>query len=108
MKNVTQEEWRSLIANDEKAIIIDVRTPQEWGEGVLEDALLINIQDSARFIYEIKKMNLTNNYYMYCRSGGRSQMACQIAESLGVKNTFNLQGGTMMWNGRKITRANNN
>lgn len=103
MKNISQGEWRDLIANDSSAIIIDVRTPQEWETGVFEDALLINIQDSAGFIQEVKKMNLTNNYYLYCRSGGRSQMACQILESLGVQNTYNLQGGAMMWNGKKVT-----
>lgn len=106
MRNVSQEEWRDLIANDSNTTIIDVRTPQEWSEGVFEDAVLINIQNAAGFINDVKKMNLTNNFYLYCRSGGRSQMGCQILESLGVKNTYNLQGGVMMWNGKIVSPPN--
>lgn len=103
MRNVSQEEWRDLIANDSNATIIDVRTPQEWGAGIFENAVLINIQDTAGFIKNIKNMSLTNNFYLYCRSGGRSQMGCQILDSLGVKNTYNLQGGIMMWNGKIVS-----
>jgi len=103
MRNVNQEEWRDLIANDSNATIIDVRTQQEWDAGVLEDAIQINIQNAAGFIDHAKNLNLSNNFYLYCRSGGRSQMGCQILESLGVKNTYNLQGGIMMWNGKIVS-----
>jgi len=106
MKNVSQEEWRDLIAKDSNATIIDVRTPHEWNAGIFEDAVLINIQNAAGFINNVKKMNLTNNFYLYCRSGGRSQMGCQILESLGVENTYNLQGGVMMWNGKIVSPSN--
>lgn len=103
MKNVNQEEWKNLIANDSNAIIIDVRTPQEWDDGVFENAVLMNIQNTVGFIDDIKKLNLTNNFYLYCRSGGRSQMGCQILESFGVKNTFNLLGGIMVWDGKTVS-----
>ncbi|MBV1923424.1 MAG: rhodanese-like domain-containing protein [Flavobacteriaceae bacterium] len=106
MRNVNQEEWRELIANDSNATIIDVRTPQEWNAGIIEGSILINIQNAAGYINDVKNLNLSNNFYLYCRSGGRSQMGCQILESLGVENTFNLQGGIMMWNGKIVSSSN--
>ena len=102
MKNITQEEWKTSLKKDENAIIIDVRTPLEWNEGVQENALLINIQNSVSFINEIKQMDSAKNYYVYCRSGGRSQMACSILNSLGFKNTFNLLEGMLTWNGKTV------
>ena len=35
----------------------------------------------------------------YCRSGARSGQACMILESMGFKNTKNLVGGMLAWQG---------
>ncbi|MGV6828785.1 MAG: rhodanese-like domain-containing protein [Flavobacteriales bacterium] len=102
MKNITQEQWRDAIASDQNAVIIDVRTPMEWDEGIIENAQLINIQNTVAFINEVKQLDSSKNYYLYCRSGARSQMACNLLESEGIKNTFNLLGGIMMWNGKLV------
>ena len=55
---------------------------------------------------ESEKLDTTKNYYVYCRSGVRSVTACQILESLGIKNTFNLLGGIMSWE-HKVVPPNN-
>jgi len=34
---------------------------------------------------------------VHCRSGKRSMTACLILESLGFKNTKNLEGGMLAW-----------
>ena len=41
MKNLTQESWIELISKDENAVIIDSRRPDEWENGIIEDALMI-------------------------------------------------------------------
>ena len=46
---------------------------------------------------ESEKLDKDKNYYVYCKSGVRSVTACQILESLGIKNTFNLLGGFTSW-----------
>ena len=38
-------------------------------------------------------------YLVYCRSGSRSVAACQILESVGIKNVYNLTGGISSWDG---------
>ena len=102
MRNINQIEWRELLANDQSATIIDVRTPEEWSQGVLENAILLDVLQLAPFEEKAKKLSKEMNYYIYCRSGMRSTKACEILENIGIKNTFNLLGGILDWNGNKI------
>jgi rhodanese-related sulfurtransferase len=34
---------------------------------------------------------------VYCRSGRRSMLACQILDQMGFKDTYNLEGGILAW-----------
>jgi rhodanese-related sulfurtransferase len=103
MKNITQTEWNELISNDDNTVILDVRTPNEWNEGIIKNAVLINIMESHSFMETIEKLDKTKNYYIYCRSGGRSGQACQVMNSIGFGTTYNLVGGIMAWTGEICT-----
>jgi rhodanese-related sulfurtransferase len=102
MKNITQTEWRALLAKDDNAVIIDSRTPVEWSEGIIENAVLLNINDPQSFMDGAHKLDIKNNYFVYCRSGHRSVMACQVLESVGIKTTYNLLGGITEWDGNLV------
>ncbi len=102
MKNINQQEWKELISNDENAIIIDCRSSFEWQEGIIKNSMLIDIFDSHGFMHEAGKLDKEKNFYVYCRSGVRSVSACHILESLGIKNTYNLMGGIMSWQGNIV------
>ena len=74
------------------AIVIDVRSPQEYKEGHIDGAILIPE-------YEIKK-NIGNkvkdknqNIVVYCSSGSRSKKAQKILKKLGYENVYNLYNG---------------
>ena len=99
MKNIVQEEWRKLLAEDKDAVIIDVRTREEFESGYLKNAQLIDIMQPQSFMDAVNKLDKNKNYYMYCRSGNRSGQACQFLDAQGYKNTYNLQGGMLDWNG---------
>lgn len=103
MKDITEKQWNELIANDTNAVIVDVRTPAEWNEGIIENAQLINIMQPHSFMDAIDKLDKSKNYYVYCRSGGRSAQACQVMNSIGIENTYNLLGGMMEWQGKTST-----
>jgi rhodanese-related sulfurtransferase len=105
MKNITQIEWRELIAKDNNAVIIDSRTPNEWRTGVIENSILMNINDAQSFMDEVNKLDKEKNYYVYCRSGVRSVQACRVIESAGIKNTYNLLGGILAWNGKTVKHS---
>ncbi len=102
MKNVTPNEWKKLINETDNKLIIDVRTPQEYQGGKQKEAINLDIFDSEKFISEIEKIDRQTPLFMYCRSGGRSGQACTIASSKGFKETYNLIGGMMEWDGEVI------
>lgn len=101
MKELTQEEWRKKIANDEDAVILDVRTEQEVEEGFIPGAKVIDIYKGQEFLDEIDSLEKDKNYYVYCRSGNRSRQACTIMDQKGFKNTYNLLEGFSKWEGEK-------
>lgn len=103
MKNVNQTEWNSLLENDENTIVIDVRTQNEWFEGVQENAILMDVMQSMKFEQFARQLDKSKNYYVYCRSGQRSIKACSILESTGIGQTYNLLGGMLAWNGKTVT-----
>lgn len=77
-------------------VLIDVRTPEEFSTGHIENALLIDIKDKA-FKKEIEKLDKTKSYLLICRSGGRSGQACEIMQDLGFLDVTNLEGGMLDW-----------
>ena len=100
--NLAQEVWVNQLENDGNAVILDVRTEDECNEGMIPGAINIDIYKGQGFIYLIEELDKSKNYYVYCRSGGRSGQACSIMDQLGFEKTYNLLGGMMEWNGEVI------
>ena len=99
MEDLTQEEWMSQLERDVNAVILDVRTDAEVADGIIANAMHIDIFKGQGFLDEIEKLDKTKNYYVYCRSGNRSRQACAIMENLGFENAYNLEGGILEWKG---------
>ena len=99
MEELTQEEWVTQLAADDNAVVLDVRTDVEVEEGIIANAIHIDIYKGQEFINEIEELDKSKNYYVYCRSGNRSGQACAIMEQLGFENAFNLEGGMLEWEG---------
>jgi hypothetical protein len=97
--NLSQEEWASQLASDEQAIVLDVRTAEECAQGIIPNAILIDIYKGQGFIYQVDELDKTKNIYVYCKAGGRSAQACAILNQLGFANAYNLMGGFMEWKG---------
>ena len=88
INQVNREEALKLIAenkNNAQFIIIDVRTPKEFEQQHLPQALNINIYDPD-FKEQILKLNQRKTYLIYCKSGGRSSHATEMMEELGFQN----------------------
>ncbi|MFD0796625.1 rhodanese-like domain-containing protein [Maribacter chungangensis] len=73
-------------------ILIDVRTPQEYHSGHLENAQNINWFD-ADFADKFSVIDKDKTIYVYCKVGGRSAKAQEKLLSMGYKNVINLEGG---------------
>lgn len=97
--NLKQEDWAAQLEKDENAVILDVRTEEECAEGIIPNAINIDIYKGQGFIYKIDELDKSKNYYVYCRSGGRSEQACNLMKQMGFENAYNLLGGMMQWQG---------
>jgi len=73
-------------------ILIDVRTPEEFQEGHLGNAMNINWYDED-FANQFSEIDKSEVIYMYCKKGGRSAKAQQKLKALGFTNVVNLEGG---------------
>lgn len=98
MENLSTNEWRESFKNNDNSKIIDVRTPMEWEGGIIEGAIKMDFNQQSDFLRFIKSLDLSKNYYVYCKSGIRSWHACQMMEQIGL-NAFNLKNGIISWDG---------
>lgn len=102
MKNLSQKEWQDAVEKDKNAVVIDVRTSEECKAGMVERAINLDIFNTENFMSEVKKMDQSKSYYLYCAAGGRSGNACKIMTDLGFKNVYNLMGGFSCWCGNVV------
>ncbi|WP_299890969.1 rhodanese-like domain-containing protein [uncultured Lacinutrix sp.] len=99
MADLSQEQWAQQLEADENAFILDVRTEEEVEDGYIPNMKNLNIFKGQAFIYELEALDKNKNYYVYCRSGGRSGQACAIMNQMGFENAYNLIGGFQEWAG---------
>ncbi len=99
MKNLTQDQWKEALDNDQNAQVLDVRTEEEFVEGYIPSAKNIDIYKGQGFLDEINELDKSKNYYVYCRSGARSAQACALMNENGIENAYNLMGGITDWEG---------
>lgn len=95
-KQVTSEEFAKQIEKNTTASIIDVRTPEEFQEGHLQNAKNINFY-SENFEKEILLLDKKQTVFIYCRSGGRSTSAANKMIELGFTDIVELDNGFLEW-----------
>lgn len=71
------------------AVIIDVRTPEEYAAGHLESAQLIDLT-GGDFAKALPTLDPAGTYFVYCRSGNRSAQAVTMMEDAGFSNVTDL------------------
>ena len=101
--DLNQSDWKLQCEANENSIIIDVRTELEVAEGIIPDAINIDIYGGQLFIDEINKLDKSKSYFLYCKAGGRSSQACSLMNQLGFDKTYNLLGGFINWSGETTT-----
>ena len=97
--NLDQSTWISQLQTDENAVIVDVRTPEEFETSRIPNSKNIDFYNPQNFMLEIEKLNKDNSYYIYCRTGVRSANSCQLMNELGFDKVYNLLGGIVEWKG---------
>jgi thioredoxin 1 len=77
-------------------VILDVRTPAEYADGYIGNALNVDYY-KPNFKEEIKKLDKEKTYFVYCQAGGRSKSAYEVMKKEGFVNVFELNGGITEW-----------
>ncbi len=77
--------------------LVDVRTPAEWDEGVIEGARRINWKDEDFAKQARDQLDPKRPVLVYCRSGGRSAGAAKALRQMGFEQVLNLEGGMIAW-----------
>ena len=99
IEDITAQEAFELIQenkNNPDFIIVDVRTPAEFNEGHIENALNVDF-NSGNFESEIGKLDRDKKYLMHCRSGNRSRGALAVMVELDFKEVYHLYEGIIGW-----------
>ena len=102
--DVGVDEFQTLIA-DPSVQLLDVRTQEEFDEGHISGALLVDVNDSAFVENALAVIDRQRPVAVYCRSGRRSARAASQLANQGLTVT-NLNGGVIAWqdNGKTLVK----
>ena len=95
-KNVSVTDLNTAISENNKVIMLDVRTPGEVSQGYVENAINIDINNSD-FKSKVTDLDKSKTVYVYCRSGHRSQTASKVLVDMGFSDVRNVEGGILAW-----------
>jgi len=76
--------------------VVDVRTPEEYAEGHVEGATLVDFYEPD-FADRIAKLDRDQEYVVYCRSGNRSSQATAMMAEQGFAAVNDVDGGIVAW-----------
>lgn len=95
---VSLNQAKQLVSNQD-LVIIDVRTPDEWSQGVIPGALKIDYL-AGDVEKQLSSLDKNKEYLVYCRSGNRSQKSMALLNQAGFDKVYELKGGYKAWSGQ--------
>ncbi len=98
-KKITADEAKAMMTDD--AIILDVRTEDEFAEGHIPNAVLLpqtEISEKAEMVLNDKEKTIL----IYCRTGNRSETAAKQLIDMGYTHVYDF-GGIDTWTGELVT-----
>jgi len=91
----SKEELKNIL-HAGSAVVIDVRTQEEYVNGHIPNVPLHTMQDVAEWG---STLNPEKSYVFVCRSGGRSQRVATFLKANGFLDVANYDGGMLAWDG---------
>lgn len=104
-RHLAVADFKERIAG-ENVVVIDVRTPEEYGAGYIAGARNIDFRGEG-FVSELEKLDKKKPYALYCRTGNRSGQALALMREMGFTDVADLDGGIVAWEsaGRALCTA---
>ena len=103
VKTIEPAVFAEKIAATPNAQILDVRTPEEYVSGHIDNAANVN-WNGTDFVAKAKALDKTKPVFVYCKSGGRSKQAAAKLEELGFTTIYELQGGMLKWDAAGLSK----
>lgn len=95
VKQMNARELQAQLDDGQEPLLVDVRTPQEYAhDGHIAGSRLLPLQVLMQRSDELPK---DRPIVCVCRSGNRSQVACEQLATLGYTDLTNLAGGMIGW-----------
>jgi rhodanese-related sulfurtransferase len=93
--NVDNVTFKQLLT-EKNGLLIDVRTPDEYAQGHIENAINIDFRNE-NFESIIDTIDRSTSTFLYCKSGGRSSDARDLLISKQFSEVYNLTNGYSNW-----------
>lgn len=96
---LTPKEFQTKLS-EKSAVLLDVRTPEEFNDGHLKTAINKNVndQDFGNYTASLDKNKI---YFVYCLAGKRSHKAAVDMRKKGL-TVYELEGGIESWQTAKL------
>jgi rhodanese-related sulfurtransferase len=94
IKDITVQELKNKIDNNDDFILIDVRTNHEVSNGKLEKAIHV---DMSIIPDKIDEFDPAKEYLLICRAGIRSFQVAHFLQENGFSKISNVRGGMLAW-----------
>lgn len=98
--NISVNDLAARLESDKSLMVLDVRSPEEYTQdGHVPGSVLIPLPELAMRLNEVPK---DRPIACFCRSGNRSQVACDMLRQQGYTNVTNVLGGIGAWRGANL------
>lgn len=97
---ITPVQAKEIMAGNKDAIILDVRTREEYESGHVKSAISLPLEEIENSAYEIIP-NHETTVLVYCHTGRRSALAAKKLGDIGYKIVFDF-GGIVDWTDRLV------
>ena len=94
-KSISGQEVKAKLDCNEKFLLFDVRSPEEYSGGHIAHSISIQLQSVASSVSRYTSSK-DSEIVVYCQSGARSGRAAGTLAEMGYTNVKNL-GGISSW-----------
>lgn len=98
---LSAKEFQDKITELGNVVILDVRTPDEFNGGTIENAVNADIT-SYDFTNVVQTLDKSTPVMVFCLSGGRSKDAAKALRNMGFNTVYELKGGILKWNAENL------
>ena len=93
---VSVQDVKQMIENQEDMVLVDVREKDEYANGYIDGAVYVG-RGMLEFSIENHVPNKQKKVVLYCARGNRSALAGQTLQTLGYANVYSMAGGFLGW-----------